>query len=77
MTDTEIPHAIWEGSMAVMGITLKCFVLSDGRRMIDADDTARFFECIADGANVLDSDIDELVRFLRGAGIPEYPMEKK
>lgn len=35
---SETPRTVWEGSFCIFGVTLKCSVLDDGRRIIDADD---------------------------------------
>jgi hypothetical protein len=32
-----IPHAIWSGSFHMFGVEVKCYVLSTGQRVIDAN----------------------------------------
>jgi hypothetical protein len=36
-------HATHEGVLALADIELRCYVLSDGTRVFDADDIERFF----------------------------------
>ena len=45
----KIPKAIWEGKVSICGITLRCYVLDDHRRIFNADDVAKFFQVIGDG----------------------------
>jgi hypothetical protein len=33
----DIPKAVWEGSFRIYGVEVKCYVLDDGRRIIDAN----------------------------------------
>lgn len=74
-TTEETPKAIWQGEIAVMGIKLKCFVLDDGRRIIDADSMAAFLAAMADPNKQLAKDaIIEMVQFLKGGDIPEFRM---
>lgn len=75
---TETPKAVWEGEIVAMGIKLKCFVLDDGRRIIDADSIAKFLEGLADTERAAGNDPDdvlELVKFMRGDGIPHFEMK--
>lgn len=59
-----------------MGMKLKCFVLDDGRRIIDADSMAAFFKAMGDPEKSLhEDDIVEMVKFLRGDDIPSYSMK--
>lgn len=37
------PFAKYEGKLEFLGHTLRCFVLSDGTRIIDGESLARFF----------------------------------
>lgn len=39
----ELPRAIWSGTFHVFGVDLKCHVLSDGRRIIEADSLQKMF----------------------------------
>ncbi len=73
------PKAIWEGVIVVAGLSLKCFVLDDGRRIIDADSLARFMEWMAsdqENKTTDRNDFIEMVKFCRGDGIPQYSMKE-
>lgn len=39
----DLPYATHEGSLNIFGVDLKCYRLSDGRAVFDADDVHRFF----------------------------------
>jgi hypothetical protein len=72
MTTESQPKAIWEGEIVVMGIPLRCFVLEDGRRIIDADSMVDFLESLVNLQPGTDSEFAELVQFLHGGGIPTF-----
>jgi hypothetical protein len=33
----EVPHSVWQGSFKLFGVDVKCHVLSNGQRIIEAD----------------------------------------
>lgn len=39
----DVPYATHKGTVDVLGCILRCYQLSDGRRVIDADDVHSFF----------------------------------
>lgn len=43
----DIPKAVWQGSFVVFGVTVKCYVLDDGQRIIDADSVKALLEAMA------------------------------
>lgn len=49
-----VPQSVWSGTFKVMGVELKCHVLSNGQRIIEADSVRQFFE------SVVQEDVDEL-----------------
>lgn len=59
----EIPSAIWEGKFRLFGVEAKCYVLSDGRRIIDADDFHAIFEAMANGAEIMEGEMESFVRW--------------
>jgi hypothetical protein len=61
MADT-LPRAVWEGTFKFFGIDLRCYVLEDGRRIIDADDLGKMYE--ADIAGVDEGDEVQKQAFL-------------
>jgi hypothetical protein len=34
----DLPEAVWEGSFQVFGVPVRAYILSDGRRILNADD---------------------------------------
>ena len=66
MTD-KLPTVVREGSFELSGVTLRTYVLDDGRRIIDADDLASFFVRWADAPTDDDADISPLIAWLGGA----------
>ena len=69
--DENLPTVIWSGLFRVLGVDVRCHVLDDGRRIIDAESMEALF-----GGGVLgkaDGDIssfDGLAAFVRGTGLP-------
>lgn len=41
--------SIWEGSFRIFGVEVRCHVLSDGRRIIEADSINALLEAMATG----------------------------
>jgi len=41
--DSDMPHATHKGILRIGDVSLKCYQLSDGMRVLDADDVADFF----------------------------------
>ena len=49
MSTTEEPlTSVWQGTFKLFGVDVTCHVLSDGRRIIEADSVARMFAAQAD-----------------------------
>lgn len=63
MTEDQIPVAVWSGTFRVIGVDLRCHVLADGRRIVNADDVARMFAA-ADG-EATEAEVAQLEAFLR------------
>lgn len=62
---TELPHAVWEGTFTLGGFTIRCSVLDDGRRVINAEDLDAFF--MGDYAEALtDAEAQEFAKWSRG-----------
>lgn len=56
MTD-DLPIRVWSGTFDIWGVTLHCHVLSNGVRIIEADDIARLFDRMGD-ANCIEGEGD-------------------
>lgn len=68
---SEIPKAIWSNSFTIMGVEVKCHVLDNGKRVIDADSVEAFFAALASRAmtpadNV---DLDSFIRWQAGLDV--------
>jgi hypothetical protein len=42
-----LPHATHEGVLSIGGMRLRCYRLSDGMAVFDADDVKKFFDGLA------------------------------
>jgi hypothetical protein len=64
---TDIPKSVWSGSFNVFGVELKCRVLNNGQRIIEADSMADFFNSLADDADAVaeDPNLEEFVKWFR------------
>lgn len=67
MTDA-LPKAVWEGSFTMFGVPLRCYVLDDGRRIIDADDLRRMYEADRGGVECDEIQQRRFVAWLTGKG---------
>ncbi len=61
---TNIPEAVWSGTFKVCGVDLKCHVLDNGQRVIDADSFNQLF-MVGTLSRALSDDPDELEAFSR------------
>jgi hypothetical protein len=64
-SEAEPMKAVWEGSFTIGGHILRCYVLEDGTRIIDADDLDKFF---LKGSTIEHDDpgITELAKWSKG-----------
>ncbi len=75
MDEQVLLKAIWTGTFTLFGVPLRCSVLEDGQRVIDADDVLAFFSAMGDRTES-PSDPAEVERFARWrAGLPSSPDE--
>lgn len=51
MTEKALPKAVWEGTFTIMGTPIRCYVLDDGSRIVNADD---FMAMLDAGENEID-----------------------
>ena len=68
MADTTVPASVWQGEMRMSGVTLHVHVLSDGTRIIEADDMAALLEAWEQGIPVDDAEAAAYGRWMRGDG---------
>ena len=60
---SDIPTAIWDGTFTVFGVELKCFVLDNGKRIIEAESMAALFEAMGNGSNDDPGDLADYQRW--------------
>ena len=62
----EMPVAVWSGSFTVLGVELRCHVLSDGQRIIEQDSVHRFFDALANTSDFFtNTEANSLAAFYR------------
>lgn len=59
------PEAVWEGSFIIFGKTLRCYVLDNGQRIINAEDLEDFF--MNGGVNSDAGDMQKFAQWQKGA----------
>jgi hypothetical protein len=65
---SDLPVSVWTGEFTLFGVTLRCHVLDDGRRIIDADDIAKLLSAEPTDPDHADmADLQELLAWCRGA----------
>ncbi len=64
-----IPAAVWEGEFTVFGVTVRCAVLDDGERVINAEDTHRLMKAMArpESRSTPKADFEQFARWISGA----------
>lgn len=68
MSTDNIPKAVWEGTFTVFGVELKCYILDNGQRIVDAECMDKLLEVMNNpDANAEPGDIDEFTKW-QGAG---------
>jgi len=61
---TALPKPRWSGSFDLFGVTVRCHVLEDGRRIIEAESMAALLAAMESGAEP--GDIQGFARWQRG-----------
>ena len=59
-----IPTAVWEGTFEMYGVTVNCYVLDNGMRIVNADDMAAMFDAMATSTEL--GDIEGFARWQKG-----------
>ena len=65
---TADPVSVWQGEIPMSGVILHVHVLSDGQRIIEAEDVHAFMEAMASGAEPDENEVTAFARWLRGIG---------
>ncbi len=59
-------ESAWQGTFQLFGVDVHCHVLSDGRRIIEANSMNALLEAMANGAGADVGDLDAFTRWQRG-----------
>ncbi|MEN6375495.1 MAG: hypothetical protein ABFD75_12075 [Smithella sp.] len=63
----DLPKVIWDGTIGIYGITLRCYILENKQRLIDAEDVGVFLEVSTKtDLKPTQREIDQLAKFLFG-----------
>ena len=62
MSEDQTPAAVSESIFTIFGVTLRCYVLDNGQRVINGEDMERLFAHMTSDAELLDND-PEMVSF--------------
>jgi hypothetical protein len=65
-TAERLPTAVHSSTLKLSGVELRCHVLDDGRRIIDADDLARLFEAWGNDVPLHLDEVEQIAAFIRG-----------
>lgn len=65
MTEDEIPNVISESSITIGGIDIKCFILEDGQRVLDAPSMDRFVAALESG-KFAEAEAETLAKWIKG-----------
>ena len=60
------PKAVWQGTFTIFGMELRCYVLEDGRRVINAEDVAKLFDEDHPVETDQKGDLDAFAKWQRG-----------
>ena len=60
------PVAKLEGEFDLFGVKVKCYVLEDGRRLINAEDIKRLFETMGDSQEIDEQEIMKFAKWCKG-----------
>lgn len=61
-----IPTAVWEGTFIVFGVTIHCYVLDDGRRIIEAESFKNLMDALYHGDASRNKALEDLCRWIKG-----------
>jgi len=64
-------EAIWCGTMPIGETEIEVAVLSDGKRIIEADSLQRLFRYMNRGGHITQEQSRAIMQFCRGHGLPE------
>lgn len=69
-----IPKAVWTGTFNIFGFEMKCAVLDDGQRVIDAEGLEGFLSAMEAGTldpNLHHPDEDRFYRWIHGEDVDD------
>jgi hypothetical protein len=61
---SDVPTSVWQGSFQLFGVEVKCHVLSDGQRIIEADSMENLMEAMGiPGATLDHAEIEKFTKW--------------
>jgi len=66
MTTDDRPTSVWQGSFHVLGVEVKCHVLSDGQRIIEMDSMSSLLEAMDGNLTITDKEFEEFAKWQKG-----------
>jgi hypothetical protein len=61
-----VPESVWSGEFLLFGVKVRGHVLSDGQRIIEADDVVRLLNAMAGNWSTDPGDLERFARWQRG-----------
>lgn len=70
---SEVAVSVWQGSFTILGVELRCHVLSDGQRIVEAESMVALLAAMAEPApaeavSAMEAELERLVRWEGGNG---------
>jgi hypothetical protein len=63
----KLPQVVSEGSIDIIGMKLRCYILDNGKRIIDAEDVDNFFSRLSnENIDFTTEDAQKLAKFVKG-----------
>lgn len=64
---TNLPHSVWSGSFSLFGVEVKCHVLTNGQRIIEAESMRNLLEAMsAPGTTIDPAKVEEFAKWQKG-----------
>ena len=64
---TKLLNSVWKGTFTIGGIVLRCHVLEDGQRIIEAEDVEKLFEAMGNkNFKINDGDMKAFAKWQKG-----------
>jgi hypothetical protein len=65
-TNDDIPESVWEGTFSLFGVDVRCHILGDGGRIIEAESMRDLFEAMSTAKPDVQVKLDGFIRWMNG-----------